>query len=446
MNLVKMQLACLSVLVFIAANYFFENHQHKISFKGKLSFAELKRLRNHMTNFQQILRLGFLYIIFDILSVLTVNNPELIHSPVNYIVHWIFLSSLDMILYSLFIYIMKITGFYPANKTKKFFIWLPLVIGIIFVAIMTPNLKFITGNTTNYSMGGAAYTAFILAGLCIFSSIIIFARRFCYINAHKRILIIIFLFILLLTTTIQAIFPESLISSLGMTLTILAIYLNEDNPAMKKLSKFHKEMTNGFANVVENRDENTGGHIRRVTAYVSLLVDELRLRENYRNIMTSDWIDNIEKAAPMHDVGKISIPDSILQKPGKLTDEEYEIMKTHTTKGAELIKKSFKNLDNEDYTKMILDVALYHHEKWNGKGYPKGLSGYSIPLSARIMAVADVFDAISQKRCYRDAMPFNKCFEIISNGRGTDFDPEITDVFISLRPIIEQICTDFREE
>ena len=148
----------------------------------------------------------------------------------------------------------------------------------------------------------------------------------------------------------------------------------------------------------------------------------------------------------MHDVGKISIPDSILQKPGKLTDEEYEIMKTHTTKGAELIKKSFKNLDNEDYTKMILDVALYHHEKWNGKGYPKGLSGYSIPLSARIMAVADVFDAISQKRCYRDAMPFNKCFEIISSGRGTDFDPEITDVFISLRPIIEQICTDFREE
>ena len=231
-----------------------------------------------------------------------------------------------------------------------------------------------------------------------------------------------------------------------MTLSILVIYLNEDNPAMKKLSKFHKEMTNGFANVVENRDENTGGHIRRVTAYVSLLVDELRLRENYRNIMTSDWIDNIEKAAPMHDVGKISIPDSILQKPGKLTDEEYEIMKTHTTKGAELIKKSFKNLDNEDYTKMILDVALYHHEKWNGKGYPKGLSGYSIPLSARIMAVADVFDAISQKRCYRDAMPFNKCFEIISSGRGTDFDPEITDVFISLRPIIEQICTDFREE
>ena len=243
MNLVKMQLACLSVLVFIAANYFLENHHHKIIFKGKLSFAELRRLRNHMTNFQQILRLGFLYIIFDILSVLTVNNPELIHSPVNYIVHWIFLSSLDMILYSLFIYIMKITGFYPDNKTKKFFIWLPLVMGIIFVAIMTPNLKFITGNTTNYSMGGAAYTAFILAGLCILSSIIIFARRFCYINAHKRILIIIFLFILLLTTTIQAIFPESLISSLGMTLTILAIYLNEDNPAMKKLSKFHKEMT-----------------------------------------------------------------------------------------------------------------------------------------------------------------------------------------------------------
>ena len=446
MNLVKMQLACLSVLIFISVNYFLESHHHKINLKGKISFAELNRFRTPRTNFQQILRLGFLYIIFDILSVFTVNNPDLINSPINYIVHGIFLSTLDLTLYSLFIYIMKITGFYPSSRTKKFFVWLPLIIGILIVALMTPNLKFIAGYTTNYSMGGAAYTAFILAGLCILSSIVIFARRFCYINVHKRNLIIIFLFTILLATTIQAIYPESLVSSLGLTLSILAIYLNEDNPAMKKLSQFHKEMTNGFANVVENRDENTGGHIRRVTAYVTLLVDELRFREKYSNIMTSDWIDNIEKAAPMHDVGKISIPDSILQKPGKLSDEEYEIMKTHTTKGAELINKSFRNIDNEDYTSMIHDVALYHHEKWNGKGYPMGLSGTSIPLSARIMAVADVFDAISQKRCYRDAMPFDKCFEIISDGRGTDFDPEITDVFISLRPIIEQICTDFREE
>lgn len=446
MNLVKMQLACLSVLILITYNYFFESYHYKINLCTRRSLFELNHLRMHMTNFQQILRLGFLYIIFDIISVFTVNDPELVHTLLNYIVHVFFLCSLDMTLYSIFIYIMKITGFYPQSKGKKILICLPLIIGIIIVALMTPNLEFRNGVITNYSMGGAVYTAFILAGLCILSSIVIFINRFSYINVHKRNLIIVFLFLVLIVTVIQAIFPESLVSSLGITLSILSIYLSEDNPAMKKLAQFHKEMTNGFANVVENRDENTGGHIRRVTAYVSLLVNELKLKDKYRSIMTSDWIDNIEKAAPMHDVGKISIPDSILQKPGKLTDEEYEIMKTHTTKGAELITKSFKNIDNEDYTNMIYDVALYHHEKWNGKGYPKGLSENSIPLSARIMAVADVFDAISQKRCYRDAMPFDKCFEIISSGRGTDFDPDITDVFVSLRPIIEQICTDFREE
>lgn len=144
-------------------------------------------------------------------------------------------------------------------------------------------------------------------------------------------------------------------------------------------------------------------------------------------------------AAPMHDVGKIAIPDVILQKPGKLTAEEFGVMKTHAAKGGEIIKDTFKSMSDEEYEKIAYQVARFHHEKWNGKEYPEGLSRKGIPLCARIMAVADVFDAVSAKRCYRDAMPLEQCFAIIENGNGQDFDPYIADVFLDKKEEITKI-------
>lgn len=141
----------------------------------------------------------------------------------------------------------------------------------------------------------------------------------------------------------------------------------------------------------------------------------------------------------MHDVGKIGIPDAILQKPGKLTTEEFEKMKEHPVIGGKIIKDTFSHLFNGEYENMAFQVAMYHHEKWNGKGYPEGLSGTQIPLCARIMAVADVFDAVSAKRCYRDAMPLKQCYSIIESGRGEDFDPDIVDAFMMNREKIEEI-------
>lgn len=141
----------------------------------------------------------------------------------------------------------------------------------------------------------------------------------------------------------------------------------------------------------------------------------------------------------MHDVGKIGIPDAILQKPGKLTTEEFEKMKEHPVIGEKIIKDTFSHLFNGEYENMAFQVAMYHHEKWNGKGYPEGLSGTQIPLCARIMAVADVFDAVSAKRCYRDAMPLKQCYSIIESGRGEDFDPDIVDAFMMNREKIEEI-------
>ena len=148
---------------------------------------------------------------------------------------------------------------------------------------------------------------------------------------------------------------------------------------------------------------------------------------------------NLLKAAPMHDVGKIAVPDAILQKPGRLTPEEFEKMKEHPEIGAKIIQDTFGHLFNGEYEDMAYQVARYHHEKWNGKGYPTGISGTEIPLCARIMAVADVFDAVSENRCYRAAMPLDQCFDIIRDGSGRDFEPILAEAFLDMREKVVNI-------
>lgn len=221
----------------------------------------------------------------------------------------------------------------------------------------------------------------------------------------------------------------------GRTTSLLANLLG----AKEELSLYHDEMIMGFATLVENKDGSTGGHIKRTTAYVRLLAEELQKRGFYQEILTREYVENLCKAAPMHDIGKISVPDVILQKPGKLTAEEFERMKQHTVSGGRIIQETFGHLTNKEYTQMAYEVAHFHHEKWNGKGYPEGLKHKEIPLCARIMAIADVFDAVSEKRCYRDALPMEKCFDIILEGSGQDFEPILVEVFLDIRNKVEQV-------
>ncbi|MGN0637361.1 MAG: HD-GYP domain-containing protein [Huintestinicola sp.] len=215
--------------------------------------------------------------------------------------------------------------------------------------------------------------------------------------------------------------------------------LSDDADNYEHLLSHNQEMICGFATLVENRDENTGGHIKRTSIYAELLARELQRTGKYSDIITDEFIECLAMVAPLHDIGKISIPDSILCKPGKLTDEEFDIMRSHSAKGSEIIKEIFLHSADENYKQMAYEVARYHHEKWNGRGYPEGLSENNIPLSARIMAVADVFDAVSEKRCYRDAMPLEECFKIISEGSGRDFDPVLADAFLNIRETITDV-------
>ncbi|MBQ2824538.1 MAG: HD domain-containing protein [Oscillospiraceae bacterium] len=215
--------------------------------------------------------------------------------------------------------------------------------------------------------------------------------------------------------------------------------LKEDAENYEQQVLYSKNMIYGFATLVENRDENTGGHIKRTSIYSAMLATKLKSKGIYTDTINDDYIKCLSMVAPLHDIGKISIPDSVLCKPGKLTDEEFDIMKSHAAKGGEIIKDTFSAVTDENYRTMAYEVARYHHEKWNGRGYPEGLSGEEIPLSARIMAVADVFDAVSEKRCYRDAMPLEKCFAIISEGIDRDFDPAVADAFLEMRDEITKV-------
>ena len=186
-----------------------------------------------------------------------------------------------------------------------------------------------------------------------------------------------------------------------------------------------------LADMVESRDKCTGDHVRKTAAYVGIILRELKKEGVYADRLTEDYMNDVVNSAPLHDIGKIQVPDAILNKAGKLTDEEFEIMKTHTTVGAEVIAHAMNTVSDSDtgYLKEAMNLAHYHHEKWNGTGYPDGLKGEEIPLSARIMAVADVFDALVSRRSYKEGLPFEKAMAIIREGAGSHFDPKIAAAF-----------------
>ncbi len=185
-----------------------------------------------------------------------------------------------------------------------------------------------------------------------------------------------------------------------------------------------------MVSMAEFRDETTGNHIRRTQEYVRMLAEELSKLPHYREYLTPSCIEQMSKCAPLHDLGKIAIPDGILLKPGKHTTEEFIIMKTHAQRGYDMLKRAGDYMGaHGEFLTMAMEIAGSHHEKWDGSGYPKGLVGAEIPLSARLMAIADVFDALLTRRPYKEPMSIEKTTEIILEGKGKHFDPEVVEAF-----------------
>lgn len=201
-----------------------------------------------------------------------------------------------------------------------------------------------------------------------------------------------------------------------------------------------------MASLAETRDIETGNHIRRTQGYMRALAKQLQNHPRFHAFLTDANIEMLFKSAPLHDIGKVGIPDKILLKPGKLTPVEFEIMKTHTTLGKDAIEHAEETLGaNVDFLRIAKEIALSHHEKWDGSGYPQGLSGDAIPVSARLMAVADVYDALISRRVYKEPMPHAEAMEIILRGKGAHFDPDIIDAFVEAQDSLKAIAEKYAD-
>jgi response regulator RpfG family c-di-GMP phosphodiesterase len=196
-----------------------------------------------------------------------------------------------------------------------------------------------------------------------------------------------------------------------------------------------------LADLVESRDKCTGDHVRKTAAYTEIIMKQMKKEGIYTDILTDEYIEDVVNSAPLHDSGKIQVPDALLNKPGKLTDEEFKMMQSHTTAGGEIIQKAIKEVDEDSgYLNEAKNLANFHHEKWNGKGYPLGLNGEEIPLSARVMAVADVFDALVSRRSYKEPFPIEKAIDIIRNEAGEHFDANVVKAFLDAEDEIRRVA------
>lgn len=223
---------------------------------------------------------------------------------------------------------------------------------------------------------------------------------------------------------------ENLFDAVNQMSQAAVRYTAEAQEQSDTIARMQDNLIMVMADLVESRDKFTGDHVKNTAAYTRIIMNQMRREGIYPDQLTNEFISNVYKSAPLHDVGKIVVSDTILNKPGRFTDEEFRIMQSHTTAGAEILEGAKGAVAEASYLDEAQRLAAYHHEKWDGSGYPHGVAGEDIPLSARIMAVADVFDALVSKRSYKEGFPIEKAFAIIEEGVGTHFDPQVARAFL----------------
>ena len=429
MEFIKLQIGCLLVILYIEITYIRATLKEKIPCNRRFDF---------------LMVVAPWAVIFDGFTAWTVNHMDIVPENINRLAHLLFLIFMDLtiIITSEYMY-EKLIGFKKKSSKELWSLRIPGVISLLLIIVGIRELYYIHGKTTWYSMGFSVYICYGTVVLYYGMILYLVITRYRFLTKEKILGTLSFIFIAGVILVVQICFPEVLWTSIFPMILLLGIYIDFENPFIRKLTMHSEEMLDGFATLVESRDNSTGGHIKRTRAYVRLILEKMRQDRRYREILNKDYMTNVSNAAPLHDIGKIATPDYILQKPGKLTTQEYEIMKEHASVGGDIILHTFYNLDDKEFRKIAYEIARFHHEKSNGKGYPDGLMGAQIPLHARIMAIADVFDAVSQKRCYKDAMSLEESFAIIERGVGSDFDPYLAKIFLDTKEEVKQLMKEF---
>ncbi len=238
---------------------------------------------------------------------------------------------------------------------------------------------------------------------------------------------------------------ENLYEAFSKTSEDMARYVRDVEEKNATITRMQNSLIMVLADMVESRDKHTGHHVKKTAAYTRIIMEQMRREGMHPDVLTDEYIDSVVQSAPLHDVGKIEVPDALLNKPGKLTDEEYAQMKNHTLAGKRIIARSAEAAAESDYLEEAGQLAEFHHERWDGKGYPHGRAGEDIPLSARVMAVADVFDALVSKRSYKEGFPIEKALDIIRDGIGTQFDPQVAQAFLDAEEEVRRVAREHSE-
>ena len=326
-----------------------------------------------------------------------------------------------------------------------------LAVNLITESIAAPFGWVFYFNESGYFRGNyfIIYEAFYIASLLyLIVNMIIVGKRF----HHRDIGTIAMILVILLAGIVPMTLFHLNVTYIAIAIcaSICYIYYNDlvqqDIQAefalnQKKLSRMQRHIISGLANLIENRDMETGEHINRTGKYVKLIAENAIRDGVYTDRIDERFIMLLTTLAPLHDIGKILVSDTILKKPGRLTAEEYEEMKKHATLGGKVVREVFSGITDEEYLSFASDIATFHHERWDGNGYPKGLKEEEIPLSARIMAIADVFDALVSERCYKKPIQPEEAFKIIQEESGSHFDPQLAGVFLRHKDAFLKVAT-----
>ena len=335
----KMQMVCLLVLCYVGIIHIREGCQ--------LNRMTAKSNCNHI--FDTMFIVAEIAVLFDGITACSVNLLDRIPRVVNLLLHLGMFLLYELFVVLLFWYWIYMTVGIPKNKLRKCVYILPSVIFGCLTILFLPQLSFQQGKYTNYSMGWSVYACFACVAVYFLMSIGVIIAKHRYIPVRKKSSLATCLLFIVVIISLQGMFPEVLISCIAATMIVVCIFLSMENPAIHSLEHYESEMVMGFATLVENKDDNTGGHIRRSSAYAGLIARNLRKNAKYKNRITKDYLNNLTQAAPMHDIGKIGIPDAILQKKGKLTEAEYEKMKEHPRIGGKIIRDTFGHLFDGEY-------------------------------------------------------------------------------------------------
>ncbi|MBO4732380.1 MAG: HD domain-containing protein [Spirochaetaceae bacterium] len=391
--------------------------------------------------FLTIFSLLFLYILIHLFREILEGLPGKATRYVLEIIPLLETITVSILPYTMSQLLMSVTGTDITGKWLKKLMLILLVVQFVLLLAGSPFGLFYYYDQNNiYHRSPGYIISNIIPFLMMIINMILLVWHGKNITLRVKVAFWVYLIMPLIAIIIQNMFygiQYIIFSMVAGSVFMYVIIIREQADQYKKQNKSILRLQNGIilvmAELVESRDKRTGSHLRKTAEYVRIIIEQMKKHGVYTDQLTDTFVEDVIHSAPLHDIGKIHVPDAILNKPGKLTDEEYEEIKKHTTAGRDIINSAIEMMseENSGYLKEARTLAYCHHEKWDGTGYPQGLSGEQIPLSARIMAIADMFDALMSERSYKQVYSFEEAMETIKKESGTHFDPHIAEVFVS---------------